>query len=41
MIELQQYDEAEEILIRILQSDPENQFAKQEIAYIRQMAKQE
>lgn len=41
MIELKQYDAAEDILQRILKNDPENEFAKQEIEYIKQLKNKE
>ena len=37
MIELKQYDAAVDILKHILKNDPENEFAKQEIEYIKQL----
>jgi tetratricopeptide (TPR) repeat protein len=37
LIELKQYDSAEDILNHILKNDPENEFAKQEIEYIKQL----
>jgi tetratricopeptide (TPR) repeat protein len=37
MIELKQYDSAESILQKILENDPESEFAKQEIEYINQL----
>jgi len=37
LIELKQYDSAEDILGHILKNDPENEFAKQEIEYIKQL----
>lgn len=36
MIELKQYDAADDILKHILKNDPENEFAKNEIEYIKQ-----
>ncbi|MCX6231132.1 MAG: hypothetical protein NTZ33_06270 [Bacteroidetes bacterium] len=41
MIELKQYDTADEILKHILKKDPENEFAKQEIEYIIQLKNNE
>jgi len=41
MIELKEYECAESILNHILENDPENQFAKREIEYIKQMRKNE
>ena len=41
MIELKQYEVAEDILKGILKNDPENEFAKQEIEYIKQMRNNE
>lgn len=41
MIELKQYEAAEDILNHILKNDPENQFAKQEIEYIKQLKNNE
>lgn len=37
MIELKKYEAAEDILKHILNNDPENEFAKQEIEYIKQL----
>lgn len=37
MIDLKQYEAAEDILHHVLQNDPENVFAKQEIEYIKQL----
>jgi tetratricopeptide (TPR) repeat protein len=37
MIELKKYEAAEDILKHILNNDPENEFAKQEIDYIKQL----
>jgi tetratricopeptide (TPR) repeat protein len=37
MIELKQYDAADDILKHILKNDPENEFAKKEIEYIKQL----
>lgn len=37
LIELKQYDSAEGILKHILKNDPENEFARQEIEYIKQL----
>ncbi len=37
LIELKKYEEAEEILKDILEADPENEFAKQEIEYIKRI----
>ena len=39
MIELKQYEAAEEILNNILKNDPENQYAKQELEYMKQLKK--
>ena len=41
LIELEQYEKAIEILNLILEDDPENEFAKQEIKYIRQLKNKE
>lgn len=41
MIELKQYDAAEDILKHILKNDPENEFAKQEIEYIKRLKNNE
>ena len=41
MVELKKYDEAIAILNMILENDPENQFAKQELNYIEQIKKNE
>jgi tetratricopeptide (TPR) repeat protein len=41
MIELKQYDAAYDILKHILKNDPENEFAKNEIEYIKQLKKNE
>jgi len=41
MIELKQYDAAEDTLQHILKNDPENEFAKQEIEYIKQLKNNE
>jgi len=41
MIELKQYEAAVDILKHILKNDPENEFAKQEIEYIKQLKNNE
>jgi tetratricopeptide (TPR) repeat protein len=41
MIELKQFDSAKGILQHILKNDPENEFAKQEIEYIKQLKNNE
>jgi hypothetical protein len=41
MIELKQYDAADDILKHILKNDPENEFAKKEIEYIKQLKNNE
>lgn len=41
MIELKQYEVAEDILKHILKNDPENEFAKQEIEYIKELKNNE
>lgn len=41
MIELKQYEAAVDILKHILKNDPENEFAKQEIEYIKQLQNNE
>lgn len=41
MIELKQYEAAVDILTHILKNDPENEFAKQEIEYIKQLKNNE
>lgn len=41
VIELKQYDAAVDILKHILKNDPENEFAKQEIEYIKQLKNNE
>ena len=41
MIELKQYDAADDILKHILKNDPENEFAKKELEYIKQLKNNE
>lgn len=41
MIELKQFEAADDILKHILKNDPENEFAKQEIEYIKQLKNNE
>ena len=41
MIELKQYDAADDILKHILKNDPDNEFAKKEIEYIKQLKNNE
>lgn len=41
LIELRQYESAEDILQHILETDPENEFAKQEMEFIKQMKNRE
>jgi tetratricopeptide (TPR) repeat protein len=41
LIELKQYDSAEDILKHILENNPDNEFAKQEIEYIKQLKNNE
>jgi hypothetical protein len=41
MIELKQFDSAEGILLHILKNDPENEFAKEEIEYLKQLRNSE